>query len=88
VAQLNLAYCRSVRKSECGEYPAVIVVLLKSHFLMLSRNLLYTAVTRAKRLCVVVTDERALSLALSETRREVRATGLAERLQRQMQAPN
>ena len=88
LAQLNLAYCLSVHKSQGSEYPAVIVVLLKSHFLMLSRNLLYTAVTRAKRLCVVVTDERALSLALSETRREVRATGLAERLQRQMQAPN
>jgi exodeoxyribonuclease V alpha subunit len=47
---------------------------------MLSRNLLYTAVTRAKRLCVVVTDPRALRLALSEVRREERSTRLRERL--------
>jgi exodeoxyribonuclease V alpha subunit len=47
---------------------------------MLSRNLLYTAVTRAKRLCVLVADPRALRLALDEQRRERRSTGLAERL--------
>jgi len=87
LAQLSLAYCLSVHKSQGSEYPAVVVVLLKSHFLMLSRNLLYTAVTRAKRLCVVVTDDRALQIALSETRREVRATGLAERLKHAVHAP-
>lgn len=80
LTQLNLAYCLSVHKSQGSEYPAVVLVILKSHFMMLSRNLLYTAVTRAKKLCVVVTDDRALGMALSETRREVRATGLAERL--------
>jgi exodeoxyribonuclease V alpha subunit len=47
---------------------------------MLSRNLLYTGVTRARRLCVLVTDSRALGLALSEGRREERRTRLAERL--------
>jgi exodeoxyribonuclease V alpha subunit len=49
---------------------------------MLSRNLLYTAVTRGKRLVVLVTDGRALNLALSETRREERQTGLGHRLRR------
>jgi exodeoxyribonuclease V alpha subunit len=49
---------------------------------MLSRNLVYTAVTRAKRLCVLVADPRALALALAETRREERVTRLAERLRR------
>jgi exodeoxyribonuclease V alpha subunit len=87
LAQLQLAYCLSVHKSQGSEYPAVVVVLLKSHFLMLSRNLLYTAVTRARRLCVLVTDDRALQIALSETRREVRATGLAERLKIAVSAP-
>jgi exodeoxyribonuclease V alpha subunit len=48
---------------------------------MLSRNLLYTAVTRGKKLVVIVTDGRALTMALSETRREERLTGLRMRLQ-------
>lgn len=78
--QLNLAYAISVHKSQGSEYPAVVVPLLTSHFVMLSRNLLYTAVTRAKKLCVLVADPRAIRLALAETRREERHTGLCERL--------
>ncbi len=79
--QLGLSYCISVHKSQGSEYPAVVLVLLSGHFMMLSRNLLYTAVTRARRLCVVITDDKALSLALAETRKEARSTGLAERIQ-------
>jgi len=77
---LTLAYATSIHKSQGSEYPAVVVPLLSTHFVMLSRNLLYTAVTRAKRLCVVVADPKALRLALSETRREERSTRLAARL--------
>jgi exodeoxyribonuclease V alpha subunit len=77
---LMLAYATSIHKSQGSEYPAVVVVLLTSHFVMLSRNLLYTAVTRAKRLCVLVADPKALELALAETRREDRLTRLASRL--------
>lgn len=77
---LNLAYALSVHKSQGSEYPAVVLTLLSSHFVMLSRNLLYTAVTRARRLCVLVADPRALRLALSDTRREERMTRLVERL--------
>jgi exodeoxyribonuclease V alpha subunit len=77
---LTLAYATSIHKSQGSEYPAVVVPLLTTHFVMLSQNLLYTAVTRAKRLCVLVADPRALRLALSETRREERLTRLAERL--------
>jgi len=84
--ELRLAYAASVHKSQGSEYPAVIVVLLKSHFVMLSRNLLYTAVTRAKKLCVLVTDDRALRIALSETRREERRTRLAEGIRRKIMA--
>jgi exodeoxyribonuclease V alpha subunit len=77
---LVLAYATSVHKSQGSEYPVVVIVLLTSHFVMLSRNLLYTAVTRARKLCVLVSDQRALSLALAETRREHRHTWLSERL--------
>ena len=77
------AYATSIHKSQGSEYPAVVVPLLTSHFVMLSRNLLYTAVTRAKRLCVLVADPRAIRVALAETRREERLTRLAERLRTQ-----
>jgi exodeoxyribonuclease V alpha subunit len=60
----------------------VVIPLLTTHFVMLSRNLLYTAVTRAQRVCVLVVDPRALGLALADTRRDDRATHLAERLRR------
>lgn len=77
---LTLAYATSIHKSQGSEYAAVVIPLLTTHFVMLSRNLLYTAVTRAKKLCCLVADPRALRLALSETRREERLTRLRERL--------
>jgi exodeoxyribonuclease V alpha subunit len=83
---LVLAYACTVHKSQGSEYPAVVVPLLTTHFVMLSKNLLYTAVTRGKRLVVVVCDPRALELALSQRRREDRRTRLAQRLAGQAQA--
>jgi exodeoxyribonuclease V alpha subunit len=80
--QLTLAYAISIHKSQGSEYPAVVVPFLTTHFVMLSRNLVYTAVTRAKRLCVLVADPRALRVALGEAKREERVTRLAERLRR------
>jgi exodeoxyribonuclease V alpha subunit len=77
---LTLAYATSIHKSQGSEYPAVVIPLLTTHFVMLSRHLLYTAVTRAKRICVLVADPRALRLALAETRREDRLTRLSKRL--------
>ena len=77
---LTLAYATSIHKSQGSEYPAVVIPLLTTHFVMLSRNLVYTAVTRAKKLCVLAADPRALRLALGETRREERMTRLAARL--------
>jgi exodeoxyribonuclease V alpha subunit len=77
---LSLAYACTVHKSQGSEYPAVVVPLLTTHFVMLSKNLLYTAVTRGKRLVVLVCDPRALELALSQRRREDRRTRLAVRL--------
>ncbi|HVU01321.1 MAG TPA: ATP-dependent RecD-like DNA helicase [Polyangiaceae bacterium] len=77
---LTLAYATSIHKSQGSEYPAVVVPLLTTHFVMLSRNLLYTAVTRGRKLCVLVADPRALELSLREGRREERLTRLSERL--------
>jgi exodeoxyribonuclease V alpha subunit len=79
---LTLAYATSIHKSQGSEYPAVVIPLLTAHFVMLSRNLVYTAVTRGKKLCVLVADPRALKLALGEVRREERVTRLSERLRR------
>lgn len=77
---LSLAYAMSVHKSQGSEYPVVVMPLLTTHFVMLSRSLLYTGVTRARRLCVLVADPRALGLAVSDARREDRRTKLADRL--------
>jgi exodeoxyribonuclease V alpha subunit len=77
---ITLSYASTIHKSQGSEYPAVVVPLLMSHFIMLSRNLLYTAVTRARKLCVVVGDPKALRLALSEVKRELRNTRLEARL--------
>nr|MBO2477380.1 hypothetical protein [Bacillota bacterium] len=78
--ELTLAYCITVHKSQGSEYPAVILPLTTQHYMMLQRNLLYTAVTRARRLVVIVGSRRALRLALRGVREEERASGLAERL--------
>jgi exodeoxyribonuclease V alpha subunit len=77
---LVLAYACTVHKSQGSEYAAVVIPFLTAHFMMLSKNLLYTAVTRGKRLVVLVSDGRALELALSGRRHEERRTRLAERL--------
>jgi len=63
--ELTLAYATTIHKSQGSEYPAVIITLLTSHFVMLNKNLIYTGVTRGKRLVVLVADARALSLALT-----------------------
>jgi exodeoxyribonuclease V alpha subunit len=78
--ELTLAYAISIHKSQGSEYPAVVIPLATEHFVMLSRNLVYTGVTRGKRLVVLVADPRALKLALAETRKEDRWARLSERL--------
>ena len=78
--ELALAYACTIHKSQGSEYPAVVIPLLTSHFVMLSKNLVYTAVTRGKRLVVLVADPRAMKLALAEQRREERQTKLALRI--------
>ncbi|MGB1015888.1 MAG: ATP-dependent RecD-like DNA helicase, partial [Nannocystaceae bacterium] len=79
---LQLAYAVSIHKSQGSEFPAVIVPILGEHHVMLRRNLLYTAVTRAKKLCVVVGDPRALGQAIRRADATHRYTGLGQRLER------
>jgi exodeoxyribonuclease V alpha subunit len=74
------AYAISIHKAQGSEYPAVVIPLLTEHTIMLYRQLLYTAVTRARRLCVLVGSRRAIDLAIEINRGPNRFTGLAERL--------
>lgn len=84
--ELTLSYACTIHKSQGSEYPAVVIVMLSKHMVMLSRNLLYTAVTRGKKLVVLITDSTALRAALAETRREQRYTQLTQRIVEQSMA--
>ena len=77
---LTLAYAISIHKSQGSEYPAVVVVLLPEHRIMLQRNLLYTALTRAKKVAVLVTTSQALRRAVENAAPSSRFTTLAERI--------
>jgi exodeoxyribonuclease V alpha subunit len=78
--KLVLAYATTVHKSQGSEYPAVVVPLLGEHYMLLQRNLLYTAVTRARQLLVLVASPRALRRALANDLVRRRYTALAQRL--------
>lgn len=78
--ELVLAYCITVHKSQGSEYPAVIMPLTTQHYIMLQRHLLYTAVTRARQIVVIVGSRGALQMALDGLQEESRAGRLAERL--------
>ncbi len=79
-SQLVRAYAVTVHKAQGCEFPAVVMTLLNAHYMMLQRNLVYTAMTRAKKLLVMVGSRRALELAVGNFRHEVRVSKLAERL--------
>lgn len=78
--ELSLAYACSIHKSQGSEFPCVVIALEAQHFIMLERNLLYTAVTRGKRLVVVVGNRRALRCAVERQTAHQRHTLLAPRL--------
>ncbi len=77
---LVLAYAVSVHKSQGAEFPAVVMPLVMQHYMMLQRNLLYTAVTRARRLCVLVGSRRAIASAVRNNKVARRYTALDWRL--------
>ena len=78
--EIALAYATSIHRQQGSEHPAVVIYLGSEHRHMLGRNLTYTAVTRGRKLVVVVASREALELAVREQRRDVRRTRLAERL--------
>ncbi|MGH7394604.1 MAG: SF1B family DNA helicase RecD2, partial [Candidatus Methylomirabilales bacterium] len=78
--ELTLAYAVSVHKSQGSEYPAILLPLHTQHFIMLRRNLLYTAITRGRRLDVLAGSRRALAIAVKTAPAEGRHTRLAARL--------
>jgi len=78
--EISPAYAISVHKSQGSEYPAIVLPLLKQHYVMLQRNLIYTAVTRGKRLVVIVGSKKALAMGIKNNRLMKRYTFLSERL--------
>ncbi len=85
--ELVHAYAVSVHKSQGSEFPAVVIPLLTQHYMMLQRNLLYTAVTRARQLVVLVGDRRAIAMAVRNNRIAHRNTGLVASLCHSGSAP-
>jgi exodeoxyribonuclease V alpha subunit len=78
--ELGLAYAISIHKSQGSQYPAVVIPIHQTHYLMLRRNLLYTAITRAERVCVLVGTRSALAQAVRNADERRRFSRLAERL--------
>jgi exodeoxyribonuclease V alpha subunit len=83
--ELSLAYATSIHKSQGSEYPAVVIPLAMQHYMLLERNLLYTAVTRGKKLVIIIGQVKALAMAVKNRRSRKRVTKLAERIARSTQ---
>jgi exodeoxyribonuclease V alpha subunit len=79
--ELSLAYAASIHKSQGSEYPVVVIPLALQHYMLLERNLLYTAVTRGKQLVVVIAEPKALRMAVRNRKAARRITRLAARLE-------
>ena len=84
LSELTLAYACSIHKAQGSEYPCVVIPLHTQHYVMLQRNLLYTAITRGRRLVVLVGSARALAIAIRNARTDGRCSLLAPRLQAAM----
>ncbi len=78
--ELSLSYAASIHKSQGSEYPAVVVPLAMQHFTMLERNLLYTGVTRGKKLVVIIGQAKALAMAVKTKKSSRRVSALSQRL--------
>ena len=78
--ELILAYAISVHKAQGSEFPAVVMPVVTQHYMMLQRNLLYTAITRARKLCVLVGSRQAIGMAVRNNKVARRFTALEWRL--------
>ena len=74
--EITLAYAITVHKSQGNEFPCVIMPVSTSHYIMLQRNLLYTAITRASKLLILIGSKRAVAMAVNNNRVENRYTSL------------
>jgi exodeoxyribonuclease V alpha subunit len=81
--ELTLAYAMSVHKSQGSEYPVVVLPMLTQHYMLLQRNLLYTGITRAKKMVVIVGTRKAIAMAVKNNKIAARWSALQERLQQQ-----
>ncbi len=79
--EITLAWATSIHKSQGSEYPVVILPLYTQHYVMLSRNLFYTGLTRAKQLALIVGSEKAIAIAVKQVKQQQRYTRLKERLE-------
>lgn len=80
IDELELAYATTVHKSQGSEYPAVVIVATPSHYIMLQKQLFYTAVTRAKQLCIVVGGEDAIRIMVTTKPKDTRNSWLDKRI--------
>ena len=78
--EVQLAYATSIHKSQGSEYPAVVTPLAMQHYTLLERNLIYTGVTRGKKLVIIIGQPRALAMAVKNKKATRRLTRLSERL--------
>ncbi len=82
VDELSLAYAISVHKSQGSEYPVVIMPIMTQHYILLQRNLIYTGITRGKKMTLMIGTKRALAIAVKNNKPLQRFTMLRERLSR------
>jgi len=79
--EVSLAYAVTIHKSQGSEFPAVVIPLAAQHYMLLQRNLIYTGITRGKRLLVLIGQKKALGIAVRNDRPQRRYSGLLSTLQ-------
>jgi exodeoxyribonuclease V alpha subunit len=85
--EVALAYAITVHKSQGSEFPAVVIPLATQQYLLLQRNLVYTGITRGRKLVVVIGQRKALAIAVRNNKTERRFSGLLARLKTNPDAP-